>query len=280
MEEVKVVSHDGASSIAEIFRSSCENPKGVIVCLPAMGVPRKLYRPFAQKLSEAGFHVINFELRGIDSSSIRPGRNVDFGYAHFLKYDLPAYVELAGSTFDGLPLYLCGHSLGGQLSALYLSQHPKSAKGLILVAACLVHYKGWSFPKNLAILGGTHLAYQISKIVGHFPGRKLGFGGQEAVSVMRDWSFNGRTGRYKLSGCGIDYDQSLKDLDIPILAISIKGDIFAPPKAVDLLISKIGSKNSTHNNLMIAELQGSAHFGWIKSSEKVVEQINQWVSSH
>jgi hypothetical protein len=40
-------------------------------------------------------------------------------------------------------------------------------------------------------------------------GSWLGFGGKEAKTMMKDWCFEARNGKWQLIGCPFDLDESL-----------------------------------------------------------------------
>ena len=86
----------------------------------------------------------------------------------------------------------------------------------------------------------------IARGLGYFPGDQLGFGGKAARTQIRDWSHQGATGKYRPQGANFDYEAALKQLDIPVLAISIDGDQFAPWEAIAHLFGKFHPKASVH----------------------------------
>jgi predicted alpha/beta hydrolase len=100
-----------------------------------MAVSARFYTPLAQSLMESGLGVVTSELRGNGSSSVRVKRGVDFGYRELAFQDLPAVISSVRAIYPQTLLFLLGHSLGGQVSALYASAHPEGVRGLILVAS-------------------------------------------------------------------------------------------------------------------------------------------------
>ena len=75
-----------------------------------------------------------------------------------LAYDWPAVIEKARKLFPANSLFLLGHSLGGQLSALYVSANPCQVTGLILVATPCPYFRAWDFPANLGVMAGANSA--------------------------------------------------------------------------------------------------------------------------
>ena len=141
---IDVPLEDGSSNRISIFEAGTNPGVPIVVCFPAMGVAASYYQPLAKALCKQGIIAITADLRGLGHSSIRPKRNVDFGYEDMLNLDFQGVFELLSQKYPSNPVYVLGHSLGGQLGALYLSRHAQNANGLILVAACSVYYKGWS----------------------------------------------------------------------------------------------------------------------------------------
>jgi predicted alpha/beta hydrolase len=136
-----------------------------------MGVPARFYEPLAQELAERGLGAVTAELRGIGSSSVRVRRGVDFGYHELALKDLPAVTSAAREVYPEAPVFLLGHSLGGQVSALYASAYPERVHGLILVASGSPYFRNWRFPANLGVLVGSQLMRGISSVLGYYPGR-------------------------------------------------------------------------------------------------------------
>ena len=275
-EEVGIEGKDGVTSRITVFADDFSHTAPVLICMPAMGVPAKFYDPLAVPVVKEGWRLVTADLRGNGLSSLRASRKVSFGYHEMVTFDWPAVVEKVKTLFPGAPIYLLGHSLGGQLSALYLAANPEACTGLILVATPSVYYKGWDFPLNLGILAGTQLACAIARILGYFPGKRIGFGGTEARGVIRDWAHTGRTGRYELAGSAVDFERLLGELELPVLSICFAVDLLAPERAVANLCAKMKRCRITHHLLGDENL---GHLQWVKNPQPVIEQIKQWLEN-
>lgn len=268
--------YDGSSTEIKIF--SADNPTHVFILQPAMGVFAKYYQPLAETMVNTGFAVVLADLRGNDTSSIRPKRGIDFGYKEMLEQDFESVVNFVSEKYESLPIYLFGHSLGGQLSCLYASKQPSKVNGLILSATCSVYYGGWNGPSRYQILAGTQFANLVAGIMGFFPGKKVGFGGTEARTVIKDWSRQSRTGIYRISNDEFDYEKALSELAIPVLSVSYEGDNLAPKGAVEHLLQKMKSAQIEHIHLERNDPRndGFNHFNWAKKPQKIVEMIQSW----
>lgn len=280
---IDITNQDGSSTkITHFFPTApSENNLPVMVIFPAMGVRGTFYKTLAIEFSTKGYDVITTDLRGIGNSSLRPNKSVDFGYNEMMHYDYESIIKSVREMFIGKKIFLLGHSLGGQLSSLYAAKNPDKVDGLILIACCSVYYKGWGSKQYFALLG-TQFTRVVTKLLGYFPGKKLGFGGTEAKTVMRDWSEQSRTGKYIVKNDSFDYESGLAKLVKPLLVISFQQDNFAPQKAVMHLLDKFKSNtNRQYEYLKTDDNRNDnfSHFNWAKKPRSIVEIINEWYSA-
>jgi predicted alpha/beta hydrolase len=280
-DTIEYAAKDNTRAALQVFPAD-DAGAPVVMCLPAMGVRGSYYAEFAQKLSRAGYHVVISDLRGIGSSSVRPSRDYDFGYNEILTLDLPALVEAVRQRFPLNERLLLGHSLGGQLSALYLSACPEAAKALILIAAGNVYYKGWPFPGRLRVLFTAILLRAMGMALGYVPGAKVGFAGTEARTLVADWSNNCFTGRYVVAGSSYDYEVSLRQMAKPVLAISFERDELAPARSVENLLGKLSASVIVHRcfSAVCPGLEKVGHFSWVKRAEVIVKTVQCWVEKN
>jgi predicted alpha/beta hydrolase len=274
---VEYCAQDGVRASFRLF--AADNPDApVVICLPGMGVRGRYYADFAQRLSRNGFHVLTSDLRGTDSSSVRASPRCDFGYEEIINRDCPALFEAARQRFPSNERLLLGHSLGGQLGALYLSAHPHAARALILIASGNVYYRGWSGLSRLRLLGTMLRLRTVGALLGYVPAGKIGFAANEARTVVVDWSNNCFSGRYVLANSNHDYEESLKQLAKPVLAISFELDQLAPRRSVEYLLGKLAASAVTRRHFAADDeaLAGAGHFDWAKRAGAVVGAIRDW----
>ena len=186
-EKVCLKSKDGVLSRITVFRNEVKRAP-VLVIMPAMGVMASFYEPFALQLVKKGLNVVTSDLRGHGESSIRPKRNTDFGYSEMVLYDWPCIMAQVEMLFPHSQKIILGHSLGGQLSMLYLAENPAAINCLIMVAAPSLFYKDWPFPRSISLLFSIQIFHWIARAFGKFPGRKIGIGGTEAMKLVGDWA--------------------------------------------------------------------------------------------
>lgn len=279
-ETLQVSTADGATNRLTLFPASSD--KAVVLLMPAMGVRASFYRPFAQSLAQAGWHCATADLRGVGESSLRARKGARFGYREMVELDWPANLQRLRERFPGLPVYLFGHSLGGQLNALYAGLQPENVGGLIFVSCGSVYYRGWPFPASLKILAMSQLLRGLSEVVGYLPGDRIGFGGAESKGVMRDWARLARSGQFRPAGASIDYEKAMQAFCNPLLAISFSDDDFAPHNSTRNLLQKLPAAPATHLRLQPAELglAKAGHYAWVKNNQALVERISSWLDGH
>lgn len=277
-EIARVVASDGASSELRVF--GADQNEDVAVCMPAMGVSASYYDPFGAALAERGVTAVLAEHRGTGSSSVVPRRGVDFGYVHMLTEDYPAVVDAARQRLPRARLHLVGHSLGGQLGALYMALSPETFTSLSLVASSSVDYRCFEPSARARVLFGTQLARVVAEALGYFPGHRLGFGGLQPRGVIADWSRQSRTGRYEPDGAPIDFERALGQVRRPVLAISIEGDELAAPPSVDGLVRKLEHADVERVHARISAggpKAKSPHFRWARKPAPIADRVAAFI---
>jgi len=103
-----------------------------VVCLVhGHGEHSERYSGMADVIGQAGFALITFDLRGHGRSEGRRGHAPNY---QTLMSDICLLLEEAATRFPGTPLFLYGHSLGGNLAAYYALKNEPPLAGVILSA--------------------------------------------------------------------------------------------------------------------------------------------------
>ena len=118
--------------------------KAAVVFLPAMGVRGKYYETFGNNLAAHGVQTTVMEFRGHGESSLRASHGTDWGYADLALTDLPAAIAWTRDRCPGVPVFVGGHSLGGQLALVYASQHKGAVDGAWMIATSSPYYAYFS----------------------------------------------------------------------------------------------------------------------------------------
>ena len=127
-----------------------------------------------------------------------------------------------------------------------------------------------------------HLALQtvraIDRILGFFPGDKLGFGGRQPLNMILDWTHEALTGSYNVTGDPANYDHELTQLKVPVLMVSLQGDALVPRPSADYLARKL--IHAQVSQIEVAAPDGTPyhHFRWVKRPAAILSKVDQWIS--
>ncbi|QEU94810.1 alpha/beta fold hydrolase [Streptomyces kanamyceticus] len=262
-------------------------PAPAVLVLPAMGTPTRFYRRFARQLHDEGLTALTVDLRGQGEATphVTDRAALDHGYRAIVEEDLPAIVSAVRAELGPEPpLHLLGHSLGGQLGLVYAALGAGSGggavDGVVLVASGSVWFRAYGRLRGPALLLGELFAAAASTVLGRWPGKLFRFGGDQPKGVMRDWARQGRTGRYAGKGSALDYEAALRELDLPVLAVSVEGDTFAPPGALDHLVGKVPAARLTRRHYTAHEAGGRLdHFAWTRAGGALAKQVAAWAAA-
>ncbi len=121
MSQMTAISPDGLRLAAE-----CSGKGTAVVLVHGLGFGRKRWASQAEMLSNAGFQVLSYDLRGFgDSDPATAKFDIDV-----LATDLEAVREAAGLE----QFHLVGHSLGGMCAQQYTLAHPERVASLVLAS--------------------------------------------------------------------------------------------------------------------------------------------------
>ncbi|WP_131770660.1 alpha/beta hydrolase family protein [Candidatus Protofrankia californiensis] len=275
LEAIRVTLDDNVTFVIRVLAQ--EDPTApVVLILPAMALKAKFYLPLAKTLHAAGLSVATCDLRAQGESlpSLHPRSK--FGYRELLEVDFPAVVKAVRARFSQAPLYLFGHSLGGQLSVLYASSARDDVTGICIIGAGSVYWKAFG-PKRWEALWKIQTIGLVARIRGYWPGGMV-IGGAMAGGVMTDWARHSRTGRYQPRGTKRNYDRMLRELDVPVLAISLEHDVLVPSSNVDFLCARLSAAKVTRWHVDgRSGVKHRDHFEWIRDSRVIGSAAASWI---
>ena len=262
--ELPLSSADGHDAV--LVARIPQRPRAAALWLPALGVAARHYLPLAEALAHRGVATFLHEWRGHGSSSLRAGRGTDWGYRELLALDLAASeAAMAEALPDpGIRRAIGGHSLGGQLAACRLAMSPGSAQELWLGASGAPWWR--AFPRPLRY--GLPLAYRflpwLARRYGALPGRRIGFGGNEARGVIADWARTALGGRYAAAGLDVDLEAGLAAMTHEVRALVMDDDWLAPASSLRFLLTKMPGTSVSPLELDAQALGTHAdHFAWM-----------------
>src|SRR5699024_1224755 len=117
----------------------------------------------------------------------------------------------------------------------------------------------------------------LGALLGYYPGKRLGFAGNEARGVMADWARSARSGRYQPAGVEFDLEARLRALQLTVLAIAMAVDWFVSPGSLAWLTGKLaGCEISKHVIEAENNDQKADHYAWMKRPDTTARVIREW----
>ncbi len=172
-----------------------------VVIGPAMAVPQVFYTLFAGYLASLGYRVWTFDYRGIGASRSGPLRHCQADVSTWIEQDLQAMIWHASRQVDDAPLFLLGHSLGGQTAPLLPSSALQRVAGLVNIAvgSGATRHNHARVRRSAPLLWYL-LAPVLCTLFGYFPGKRIGVLGDIPRGAMFQWRRWCLSPDYLLSG--------------------------------------------------------------------------------
>jgi predicted alpha/beta hydrolase len=226
---VELIARDGYRLGATLFRPAASNGRAVLV-MAATGVPQQYYAKFSTFLAERGFTVLTFDYRGIGRSLHGPIRSLKAGMRDWALLDAAAAFDFLDQSKE--KLLAIGHSFGGQ--AFGLLPRPERIRAALTVGSQSGYWKHWSPLGRAWMWPATHVGLPVvPRLLGYFPGARLGFGENLPKGVTIEWASWCRHPRYLVGALGVEREYAR--FAAPLRLYAISDDAFAPPRAVEAL---------------------------------------------
>jgi predicted alpha/beta hydrolase len=221
-EQIRIRALDDRPLPARSYAPAGE-PRGSVLISTAMAVPQSYYAPFAEYLAERGFRVTTYDYRGMGEDAPATLRGFDCSVTDWARKDYNAAVRHAKGQAPGLPLYVIGHSLGGQLPGL-LPDHAL-IDGLLTVASGSGYWRD-NAPglKRLVPFMWYGLVPALTPLLGYWPGAKLNMVGNLPKGVIYEWRRWCLHPDYVCDEQGRRDEAHFLDVRFPILSLSFTDD--------------------------------------------------------
>jgi alpha-beta hydrolase superfamily lysophospholipase len=109
-------------------------PKAVVILTHGHGEHVARYDHVAEALTENGYAMLGFDLRGHGKSAGPRGHTPSY---EALLDDITSFIQQAEARYPGVPRFLYGHSLGGNLVLNYALRRKSDLHGIIATGAWL-----------------------------------------------------------------------------------------------------------------------------------------------
>jgi predicted alpha/beta hydrolase len=162
----------------------------VVVINAATSVVSRYYARFAAYLQHHGFHVITYDYRGIGRSRQGPGKDLKHlkaGWLDWGELDFEGALACAMQRFPDSLIHAVGHSVGGVLVGLAPSNHRLAR--VFTMGAQHAYWPDYLASQRLAMRLRWHLLMPaLTRLLGYFPGKRLGWLEDTPAGVVHDWT--------------------------------------------------------------------------------------------
>jgi predicted alpha/beta hydrolase len=275
-----IAAADGFALGATWFDGGGSDRSSVVVIASATGVKRRYYDKFARFLASRGHDVVTFDYRGIGDSRPRSLRGFHATMREWGTLDLSGVLAAAEERAHGRSVTLVAHSVGGQL--LGQAENNGIVQRALFVGAQHGYWRHWSLERRTVLAPIWYGAIPVfSRVMGYFPAPWFGLGEELPKGVALEWA-HWCTHRWAMPGAPNDvHRERFRRLTIPIHAVSVSDDTFAPKPAVDALLTFYERAAVTHEHVRPREVGFDAigHFGYFRSFVAPVlwEPAARWI---
>jgi predicted alpha/beta hydrolase len=251
----------------------------VVVINAATSVVSRYYARFAAYLHQHGLHVITYDYRGIGLSRHGSLKDLSCGWLDWGELDCEAALLEAKRRFPDSPVLAVGHSVGGVLFGLAPSNHLLSR--VFTMGAQHAYWPDYQASARWLMRWRWHVVMPtLTRLFGYFPGKRLGWLEDTPAGVVRDWvapcpdfidtyaACQRSSGSRQLSPSQCEALRArFKQVNAPILALSVTDDPFGTVPAIERLLSHFKHSETTHLRITPNDhgVAAIGHFGYFHS---------------
>jgi predicted alpha/beta hydrolase len=254
-----------------------EGPR--LLVLPALGTPARAYSRVCESLAGLGFGGAVLEWPGAGLHPVRADRSTDWGYRELLeRQTLPALDTLADQGGPGpARVVLLAHSLGAHVALMARARGHRALAGIVTIAAGSPYSPKLAPSVRLGLVCLRAAVALSTGILGYYPGHRLGFGGRQPRTLMREWARFAGTGRLSVERQEVLRGPAEGPDTVPVRALSLAGDDYAPPAATEHLLACAGLPPTLVARVHDERVTG--HFDWLRAPEASAVAIAQCLRS-
>ena len=267
---IDFLAHDGYMLTGILYTPKTVKARIVVAC--ATGVPQPFYRRFAEFSAAQGFEVLTFDYRGIHLSAPKQLKDFQMSYLDWGEHDLTGAIDRLKS--DNLPLFMVGHSYGGQALGLTRNHHKVSAM------YCYGTGAGWHgfmpFKERVKVQVIWNIVFPpMVAIKGYLPWSKLNMGADLPKGVYQQWRKWCKNPTYFFADPQQqDLHQRYAEVKTPIFSVAALDDDWALPQSRDSFMQHYRQAPMHYIDISAKdyELKAIGHMGYFR---KGAEQIWQ-----
>ena len=273
--ELTVPARDGFALAATRYRPAAA-AAGTDIVSSATAVPRRYYRHFSAALAARGFEVLTYDYRGIGDSRPASLRGFDARTRDWALLDMAGVVDYATAYSGGRPLYLVGHSVGGQIAGLL--DNGDAISGMITVSAQSGYWRLQVGEQKLVVALHVYLTLPLlASVFGYMPWSWFSSAEDLPKGAALEWSRWCRDPDYLLGDGSLPLERYAA-FGAPVLAYSIADDKWGSRKSVDAMMRGYPAVERRHIDPSAAGVGPLGHFGFFRpGSGALWEEIVAWL---
>jgi predicted alpha/beta hydrolase len=239
-------------------------PRAHVIIAAAMAVPQSFYATFARHLAARGYTAWTFDYRGIGESLQGSLRHVKANLSDWLNKDYDALLHEVSETSPRRPVFVVGHSFGGQVAPLLPSRERLAGLVNIAVGSGSLRHNTPRIRRSAPLMWHV-LAPLFCPIFGYFPGARLGVIGNLPTGAMFQWRRWCLTPDYLLSG-EPGAREAYASADFPVLALTFADDELLLEDGSRMLHGAYARRPVDYRLVLAAQhgLPRIGHFGFFK----------------
>ena len=274
-ETVQFNATDGYVLTGVLYQPHIQPKARIIVC-SATGVPQPFYRRFAEYVTHFGYQVLTFDYRGVGQSAPEHLKGFEMSYLDWGALDLNGAIDFQYQ--DDIPLFIVGHSYGGQ--ALGLTQNHHKVKAMY----CFGTGAGWAgympFREKFKVSVMWNIIFPpVVAVSGYLPWSKFNMGADLPLGVYKQWRKWCKNPTYFFADPEL---HELKDqyaqIKCPIYAVSALDDDWALPKSRQAFMQHYRNADMHFIDIKAKDfgMKQIGHMGYFRQgAEKIWDQILQ-----
>lgn len=243
-EKFKIKCTDGYELSAILLQPS--QTKAVVQFNGGTGIVKEFYLNFLMHIASQGYAVLLYDYRGVGESRPASLKNFEATMSDWGRKDMTDTLHWLAEHFPDLPIFLMGHSMGGQQIGMMSNHH--LLKGALLIATSTGVISSITKPYRYfaSIMFNVYTPLAIA-LFGYVRLKALGVGEDLPKYIATEWIAWCNHKNYFFDFIGRTLHNTHYDkIEIPIYAYIIEDDPIANIKSVaDLLKGYKNAKIST-----------------------------------
>ncbi len=279
---------DGVMLYSELLVPT--SPIGVVQINSGTATQRGVYRKLALFLAKRGFVCCLWDYRGNGASRTGSLRHSSIRYADYGLLDMPAVKRELTTRFPDLPLFILGHSTGGQ--QIGFMPNWRGIRGAIMLGVSAAHYAHMPMPYRLQAEAFFRVFAPLSiRWKGYVAASAIGLMEDLPAGVAKEWHDWLTVEDYffdsKFYGKTVPIG-AFQEFDFPIRNYHATDDSISTPPNIHNFWKHVRSEQGiTFTRISPADvgLKKIDHFGYFKSAlqdvlwEDISMHLTQWATA-